>query len=368
MGVEIALRHSLVVVALVQAVIFAIVVALPAWRTVPARSLLVLLLVLFGLMKFDQLLQLLAHGPIPGIRVVSATQWLIAPSLYLLICARTVPGFRFRAAHFFHAGAFLVVMAAEVAAAMAGTGFAGTLGPLVRGMPFYVSGVVYQLAYLGAALHVLKQHGLELRHFYSRTAEREVVWPQRLILLWIFELLLHLLYNFGRQFAAPIAVLQTGMIGLNLLHIALVNGLFFVGVGEFLAGSDQPQVVPRYPRSGLTPASRAQLFERVGRAVDEERLFLDPDLSVADLAARLASSPREVSEAINAVSGRTFFEFVNAKRIDEARRRLAADPGLRILDVAMESGFNSKSAFNNAFRRFAGTTPSAFRKRPLSDA
>ena len=96
-----------------------------------------------------------------------------------------------------------------------------------------------------------------------------------------------------------------------------------------------------------------------------QRLYLDPELSAAALAAHLGASPRELSEVLNVEIGQRFFEFVNGHRVAEAQRRLR-DPehaDATILEVLYASGFNSKSAFHRAFREAVGTTPSAYRRQ-----
>ncbi|MEO0608507.1 MAG: helix-turn-helix domain-containing protein, partial [Pseudomonadota bacterium] len=95
--------------------------------------------------------------------------------------------------------------------------------------------------------------------------------------------------------------------------------------------------------------------------VETERPFLDPELTLATLADRLAMTPRELSELLNGSLGVHFFDFVNSHRIAYAQRLLVEQPHRSVLQVLLESGFNSKSSFNTAFKKQVGLTPSAFR-------
>jgi len=70
-----------------------------------------------------------------------------------------------------------------------------------------------------------------------------------------------------------------------------------------------------------------------------------------------------VSELLNQTLGLHFFDFINGHRIDHARQLLLTEPSKSILDILLESGFNSKSSFNTAFKKQMGMTPSAFRKQ-----
>jgi AraC-like DNA-binding protein len=101
------------------------------------------------------------------------------------------------------------------------------------------------------------------------------------------------------------------------------------------------------------------------RLFEVERIYLNPNLRLSDVATSLKIKSYQVSEILNRGFGMSFFDYVNRQRIEEAKRRLV-DPQyshLNILGIAMDCGFNSKSSFAEAFRRWAGTTPSAYRNQ-----
>ncbi len=58
----------------------------------------------------------------------------------------------------------------------------------------------------------------------------------------------------------------------------------------------------------------------------------------------------------------SFRDFINARRVREACLRLDANPNTPLLELAMDCGFNSKSSFNRAFRKFTDRTPSDYAK------
>lgn len=93
---------------------------------------------------------------------------------------------------------------------------------------------------------------------------------------------------------------------------------------------------------------------------------LDEDLSVEILARRAGYSTPYFARAFAAVVGEGPAGWVLGQRVERAAERLA-DGGARVLDVALDCGFNDVTTFERAFRRRTGLTPSAFR-RVLSDA
>ena len=86
---------------------------------------------------------------------------------------------------------------------------------------------------------------------------------------------------------------------------------------------------------------------------------------IADLSARAQLSPHNLSQLLNEEIGKSFFDYINAQRVEEVKRCLL-DPAYgsqTILEIALAAGFSSKTAFNSAFREHASMTPSEFRRR-----
>ncbi|HJQ31290.1 MAG TPA: AraC family transcriptional regulator [Pyrinomonadaceae bacterium] len=134
---------------------------------------------------------------------------------------------------------------------------------------------------------------------------------------------------------------------------------------EVLTGTeDVPAPPPRYEKSTLTPERSDTYLRRLLDLMKTEKPYLDGDLTLQKLAKALAISPHHLSQTINEHLNQNFFDFINAYRIEEAKRMLL-DPAKKhysILAVSEEVGFNSKSAFNTAFKKHVRMTPSEFRK------
>ncbi|MCB0595190.1 MAG: helix-turn-helix transcriptional regulator [Lewinellaceae bacterium] len=107
-----------------------------------------------------------------------------------------------------------------------------------------------------------------------------------------------------------------------------------------------------------------QWIEKLARFMDGEKPYLDPEIKIGVLAEALDIPKHELSKVINHGFGKNFFDFINGYRIREfiALSRDERNERLNILELAYQSGFNSKSAFNRAFRKEAGQSPSAYLK------
>ncbi|MDJ0365599.1 helix-turn-helix transcriptional regulator [Hymenobacter sp. H14-R3] len=90
-----------------------------------------------------------------------------------------------------------------------------------------------------------------------------------------------------------------------------------------------------------------------------EQPWLEPELTLTELAQRLRTNPGLLSKVINAGCGQNFNDFVNTYRVQEARRKLADArfAHYSLVGVALESGFNSKSTFNRVFKKLTGQAP-----------
>jgi len=116
------------------------------------------------------------------------------------------------------------------------------------------------------------------------------------------------------------------------------------------------------PESG----EQKKYIQKLFYLLEEEKVYKDPNLTIKLLASKLLLSPRSLSRIINNQLNTNFYEFINEYRIKEAQQMLSApgDHQESILEIAYEVGYNSKSAFNRAFKNFTGMTPSEFRKKP----
>ncbi len=109
-------------------------------------------------------------------------------------------------------------------------------------------------------------------------------------------------------------------------------------------------------------------IEKVNRGIEELSLHLKPNINIEQFSDVIELPYRDTSAVINKHIGTNFFEFINRHRVEEAKKKLADKnyEHLSIMEIYMECGFNSSSAFQRFFKRLTGTTPSAYRKKSLS--
>ena len=94
--------------------------------------------------------------------------------------------------------------------------------------------------------------------------------------------------------------------------------------------------------------------------MENEKPYLDPKLTLSKLASMLGISSNHLSQVINQYEKVNFCDFVNKYRIEEFKIQTKKNPHFNILALALEAGFNSKSAFNHIFKKHTGKTPSQY--------
>jgi AraC-like DNA-binding protein len=120
--------------------------------------------------------------------------------------------------------------------------------------------------------------------------------------------------------------------------------------------------VLKYASSHLTPQQLDQFLEQIKNHMEEFEPFKRKDLTLVKFAKEVGLHSHHVSRVINEKLDQNFSDFVNSYRVELARKLLVKDLLQRytISGIGDESGFNSRSAFYNAFKKFAGMSPGEF--------
>ncbi len=131
-----------------------------------------------------------------------------------------------------------------------------------------------------------------------------------------------------------------------------------------IGGYRQTQVENSPPSGFSVNADRFKdTIETLMAAMESDRHFLDPMLSLKMLGKKTGLSEKDISAALNEHLGKNFYTFINEYRVKEVSR-LLRDPKnthLKIVELAYDAGFNSKATFNRIFKEYTGKSPNEFR-------
>ena len=133
---------------------------------------------------------------------------------------------------------------------------------------------------------------------------------------------------------------------------------------EFIATEVKHQPQPEADNS----KEEMQKLEQYARQVEEylraSEVYVDPNLSLKDVATATGISSKNLSKSINATLGKNFFDLVNGFRIEKSKALLISkkEKGLTLETIAEQCGFNSRITFNNAFKKVIGVTTTEWLK------
>ncbi len=237
----------------------------------------------------------------------------------------------------------------------------------------------HMLFVIGAGCWLLRllsnfESGLKLQ--FSNIEDLRMHWLRNytmvLMGLYGFSLVAFLVYNFG-----VIPDINSVYFGVNTLTVLAVFYLSYHGIKEYNlaqfieAAQPSPEpsdnatsAKPKYGSSNLSADDLKEIFQRLEVLFNQEQLFIEPQLKLAQVAKKLDISPHHLSQVINTQFGRPFYEYVSHYRVKALKIKLIHPDyqHLTILAMALDVGFNSKASLNRLFKAHTGMTPSQFQK------
>ena len=240
-------------------------------------------------------------------------------------------------------------------------------GERAIGAWFDVPLFLYSLCYVVAALALVRGYRRRLRDQRSDADRWSLRWIDAMagfqIVIWsvaIVQALVYLpVFNYGLLFGLVAAwVCMVGWFSLGQPHVQATRP-------AMLSSQDEYPQEQRDPDAAMDTSRFAEVEERLAQLMSGNApLYLEPALTIGQVAKRSGYPEYLVSAVINRRLGGSFCDYINRLRVEAVRARLAEPSESRtILDLAYACGFTSKSTFNAAFKRQVGDTPSQYRRR-----
>ncbi len=221
------------------------------------------------------------------------------------------------------------------------------------------------------SLSILRKHESWVIENYSNKKDVTLHWLYRLIKYFrvllaswlVFELSFLIFQQFQLHFI-PIYLL------LYVLLLIMTYSCYWIGIqalikSEVLAekktGEVSSEQTSSYAKLGSSLLN--QYATTIGQLMQQEKLFLEETLNLRTLAARVKLDPNLVSYVLNTVVKKSFYDYVNEFRVNEMKRKIE-DPAyshIKIVELAFESGFNSKATFNRVFKKLTGISPTEYK-------
>lgn len=177
-------------------------------------------------------------------------------------------------------------------------------------------------------------------------------------------------FNWLRNVIIGVAVIWVFYMGNVLRLIPFYIGgaicyTFLVYIFSFLFLKKHTFHLEKYKGQQIDNSVSNELMQNISSLFKEEAIYLNPKITLTEVAKKLEVNSKTLSRVINEQTGKNFSEFVNSYRIEKAKSLLTSvtTKNEKIASIAYDSGFNNVTSFNIAFKAMTQLTPSEYRKQ-----
>jgi AraC-like DNA-binding protein len=226
--------------------------------------------------------------------------------------------------------------------------------------------------YFGRSLSLFKKLDINIFNNFSSIENINPDWLRKLVytfgavwtILMAAAVIHHIFHLFSWMFC-------TNGLSLSLSVFIILIGYFGLKQKEIFSGFEKNEFVTssnseeKYAGSTLKEPDAEAHAKKLKIYMAEKKPYLDPNLTLPQLAGELNIPSHHLSQVINKNIGQNFFDFINRYRIKEVKSKITHPDYQKysVLGIAFEAGFNSKSAFNRVFKNITGQTPTQFKKQ-----
>jgi len=297
--------------------------------------------------------------------------YLFAPALYFYFLSLFDKGFAFKKKDLFHILPFFLSASYLAVVYSLRTAEDRALILHLNADHFYLQKIVYVaimyliiFGYIIGMFRAYRDRRKRLEEAYFTINQTRLRWLKFLLFafawIWICDIV-----DFVLRILSSSTLAMSSAVIVSLFLFA--NIAVFIGLKEPLVFNGEEEIA-KYQRSKLNTTESKLYLDRLLTHMEDEKPHLDPNLTITKLGKRLSIPPRYLSQVINESLGTNYFDFVNGFRVEEAKRLLAerSNGKNNLLALLFDAGFNTKSAFNRAFKKHTGMTPSQFRRSQRS--
>jgi len=216
-------------------------------------------------------------------------------------------------------------------------------------------------------LHMLYRHRIEVLNTYSYISFKELQWAR----FFLIYLLTTSVFGHIIAYVFPTAFEDNTIF--SVMDLIAIYWVSYFGITQrnvrslitnnWTADNSKDQTTDKNYSPEMIPERLEELMGSIDNYMAESKCFINPELTIMDLAEGLNQHPKLVSEAINTVGKQNFNSYINHYRIKKAEALLKNDKtiNLSVEGIGIEVGFKSKSAFYSAFKKITGTTPTSYK-------
>lgn len=219
------------------------------------------------------------------------------------------------------------------------------------------------LLYLAFTLQLYYFYRKKIIQFYSNTYRLELNWVRNFLILYLCLFIYDVFQNITDSFIIDLHWTQKWW-----FHFISSAAILYFGIKGYFTKTEKLQDInfdfSLAEQNVVTKEKKSFNNEKLMLKdfMEKEKPFLNPDLSLKELASQLKLGSVQLSEIINAGFEVNFNDFVNQYRVEEVKKALqeGRQEQLSLVGIAYDCGFNSKATFNRVFKKLTSESPTEF--------
>ncbi len=230
----------------------------------------------------------------------------------------------------------------------------------------FVTEFGWNVIFLYFAIKHYRKYRAWLNENFSDTEKIKFDWLRNFLYVFTFVLILGAIFDFTGSFIKRLSYIQY-----FYFELVLALATYYLAIAGYLRSktielefSEAENVETAGRKTLLSAKELENLKSKLQNLMQNDKLYLEPNLTLTDLARQIGVNSTVLSYTINNGFGKNFNDFINEFRIKEVKDKLqnGAAEKSNLLGIAFDSGFNSKATFNRAFKKFTGVSPKEFQE------
>ncbi|GAB1415805.1 hypothetical protein MASR2M117_12110 [Paludibacter sp.] len=306
-----------------------------------------------------------------GKPLLSSSFLLINPAMFLYISSLTRPSFKLKWIQLLHLLPFVLfeILAYVIQEPFTMKDFFKLDDNFIFRIAFGVANVISTAIYNPLSLIFVHKHRINLKNQKSNIGQNENLgWVLSVVIFYFSYCTIAFftaVFSYFDESQPLLPHIYNYSVLLFVIYILSFYGLHQQIVPkEFLAEDIEEDEAVSYKNSLLTDDAKEKIKRSILIVFEKKQIYLNPDLNMDMLSKELKIPKYQITEVLNTVIGKNFFQFVNSFRI-EAIKKMLLDPknNFSIEAIGYDCGFSSKSSFYKEFKRSTGLTPVEFKNQ-----
>jgi AraC-like DNA-binding protein len=233
----------------------------------------------------------------------------------------------------------------------------------------FVSELIWNITLLYFSIKHYRKYRSWLDENFSNTEKIKFDWLKNFLYLFTFVLVAGAVFDFTGSFLFRLSYIQY-----FYFELILAFATYYLAIAGYLRSEtielnfSEAKSEETEERKTLLPENELErLKSKLQNLMQNDKIYLESNLTLADLSKKLGVNSTVLSYAINNGFDKNFNDFINEFRIAEVKEKLKDTENMTLLGIAFDCGFNSKATFNRAFKKFTGVSPKEFQEHLIEN-